>query len=59
MIDFETAIEFSPDTLFENGLCNELFAPVDLYVRRRPNELMTLFSIVLFAWIFDNLDMTS
>jgi hypothetical protein len=39
MIDFETAVEFSPDTLPETRLCNELPAPADLYVRKRPNEL--------------------
>jgi len=39
MIDFETAIEFAPDTLPENKLCNELPALAHLYVRKRPDEL--------------------
>ena len=39
MIDFETAIEFAPDTPPENRLCNDLPLPEDQYRRQRPDEL--------------------
>jgi len=29
VIDFETAVEFPPDTLPENRLCNDLPVPAD------------------------------
>ena len=39
MIDFETAVEFAPDTPPENRLCNALPVPADQYRRQRPDEL--------------------
>ena len=39
MIDFETAVEFAPDTPPENRLCNDLPVPADQYRRNRPEEL--------------------
>jgi hypothetical protein len=39
MIDFETAVEFDPDTLPENRLCKDLPLPADQYRRQRPDEL--------------------
>ena len=39
MIDFETAVEFAPDTPPEKRLCNSLPLPADQYRRQRPNEL--------------------
>ena len=39
LIDFETAIEFPPDSLPANRLCSELPVPADLYRRKRPDEL--------------------
>ena len=39
MIDFETAVEFSPETSPANRLFNDLPVPADLYLRQRPEEL--------------------
>ena len=39
MIDFETAVEFSPNTPPANRLCNDLPVPADLYIRKKPDEL--------------------
>jgi len=40
LIDFETAVEFSPETLPANRLSSELPVPAHEYRRKRPDELI-------------------